>query len=169
MEHTVAFLKTCIHERALWHSATLEASVKKCIKVLCKHKKKFTAIAVCGYCAAIFGGIVAARMKKNIVLVRKPKEDEYRHSDRFVEGISNQSCVFIDDLISSGETVKKVVEGLRELKCTLYGVYLYNYYDDTICIQYTLNNIGNQYGTKILALGRDYTPTYTEGEFLPNV
>ena len=168
MEHTVGFLKTCTHERVLWHSNTLEISVKNCIKALRKHRKKFTAIAVRGYSAAIFGGIVASKMKKNIILVRKPKESEDRHSEKLVEGISNQSCVFIDDLIASGKTVEKVIEGLHELKCNLYGVYLYNCCGFTN-LQSTLDSIGKKYNIQPLALGNDYTPQYSESEFLPNV
>lgn len=163
MEHTVGRLKTCSHERCLWHSGVLETSIKNCLKALRKHKNKFTAVAVRGYSAAIFGGIIASRMKKNIILIRKPKVNESYHSEKSVEGIENQACVFIDDLIASGDTIRAVNDGLKSMNCTLYGVYLYNYCGSLESLQHTLNNLI----PNTLALGTDYTPCYSDIEFLP--
>lgn len=89
-----------------------------------KHSRHFDAIAVSGYSAALVAPIIAHRMKKNLILVRK--DSESRHSTYLVEGPVNQRYIIIDDIIDSGHTLKFIEERVATcLEGKLYGVYLY--------------------------------------------
>ena len=98
--------------------------IEKIIKALTPKIKKFDSIVVSGYSMALIGSIVAHTLKKNIVLVRKPSED--RISSYRAEGIHYQRCIIIDDLICSGFTFIRIIDGLKEIHCTTIGFMLYN-------------------------------------------
>jgi len=86
----------------------------------------FDAIAVRGMSGATMGSIVAHLMDKDLFLVRK--EGERTHSSRRLEG-PNGPCdyVIIDDLISSGETVKTIQQEIHtdfpEARCVAIALW----------------------------------------------
>ncbi len=125
----------CGHVDPLLRIDTLETAVKKCMKALKPHKDEFAAIAMSGYSSTIIGSVVAAKMRKNICIVRK--EDENCHSNYLVEGKPGQTYVFIDDLIASGRTLRRVYESMKQMRSKLYGVYLYL---DTVAEYYLEQN-----------------------------
>lgn len=68
----------------------------------------FDAIAFRGMSGALIAPTVALLMDKNLLMVRKP-EDSNNHSGRDVEGdTAARRYVIIDDLVSSGNTVRTI-------------------------------------------------------------
>jgi len=103
--------------------------VNRLVRILCaENAPKFEAVAFCGMSGSIIASCVAAKMKKDLILVRK--SDENRHSSFFIEtpvnGIKNY--IIIDDFISSGKTISFIIEQISTCyssrKCV--GIYLYN-------------------------------------------
>ena len=74
---------------------------------------KFDAIAVSGNSGTIFGGALAQKLKKELILVRK--ENDCGHSHYNIEGdYSSKKYIFVDDFISSGRTKKFVMTSLSK-------------------------------------------------------
>ena len=113
----------CGHVDPLLTADTLEKMVCTCLEALEAHKDNFDCIAVTGYSSTIIGAIVAGQLGKNINIVRK--DDENSHSPWSVEGAVGVRYIFIDDLVASARTLKRVHEKMKLMQCKLYGVYLY--------------------------------------------
>jgi len=73
------------------------------------HGYNYDAIAFRGLSGMLVAPIVALKLHKTILAVRKSDEDN--HSGRMVEGDYNaRRYVIIDDIVSSGQTVRDIVE-----------------------------------------------------------
>lgn len=72
---------------------------------------EFDAFIVSGLSGALMGSVVARSMRKQLMVVRKP---DNAHSPYKLENYSqNSRCIFLDDLISSGETFLHVRDTLK--------------------------------------------------------
>jgi hypoxanthine phosphoribosyltransferase len=70
-------------------------------------KKKFDSIAFRGMSGAIVAPIIAMKLKKNLIMVRKNGEET--HSLSKVEGFSrSKRYIIVDDFIESGETAANI-------------------------------------------------------------
>jgi len=116
-------ITACGHEKRLFTITKREQIICKAIKTLKKNKILFDAISVSGYSSAIIAPIIAHKLKKNIVLVRKSSEQRY--SNYSVEGQHGQRVLFLDDLIDSGKTFEWVKSGVETIGCRIVGIYLY--------------------------------------------
>lgn len=116
-------ITACGHEKKLFTITNRERIICKAIKTLKKTKFFFDAISVSGYSSAIIAPIIAHKLKKNIVLVRKSSEQRY--SNYSVEGQHGQRVLFLDDLIDSGKTFEWVKSGVETIGCHIVAVYLY--------------------------------------------
>jgi adenine/guanine phosphoribosyltransferase-like PRPP-binding protein len=76
----------------------------------------FDAIAFRGISGALVAPILAYRLNKSLLVVRKPKQtDETSHSGRRVEGDLNaRRYLIVDDFQSSGNTVQAIVEEISK-------------------------------------------------------
>jgi adenine/guanine phosphoribosyltransferase-like PRPP-binding protein len=119
----VPVMKACSHLEKLFDIKSRTIIVKELIALLKPHLDEFDAIAVSGYSMALVVPILAYKLKKEIILVRKDSEE--RHSSHNVEGKSDQRVVFVDDLISSRSTYNHVEKGLRTIDCTIVGIVMY--------------------------------------------
>lgn len=73
---------------------------------------EFDAIAFRGLSGSLIAPIVAMEMGKTLLAVRK---GEFSHSGRIVEGDYNaRTYVIVDDMISSGDTIKEIVKAITE-------------------------------------------------------
>ena len=88
------------------------------------HRKEFDGFVIQGYSMSIIGSIIAQKFRKEIALVRK--DSEQRNSHHKVEGSHNKKWVFLDDLISSEGTIKRCVEGVKDIGGTIVGICLWN-------------------------------------------
>lgn len=93
-------------------------------KNLKPHVETFDAIAISGYSMALIAPIIAHRLKKEMIIVRKEREP--CHSDLIFEGKENQKCIIIDDLVASGGTLSHINKNLKLHGCEIVGVALYH-------------------------------------------
>lgn len=87
----------------------------------------FDSIAFSGVSGALVAPMVASALGKELILVRK-KQDTDNHSGLRVEGfLDAQRYVFLDDLIGSGSTFRRVIEEVHGFapKATCIGIYQY--------------------------------------------
>jgi len=126
-------------------SLKLRSKTVNClIKLIKESGVEFDAIVLRGMSGAIIVPAVADRLKKPFIVCRK---DDKHHSSLQVEYQFDGTIaryIIIDDLISSGGTIKTIVEMMRneanrdkweeegqlskEIKCV--GIFLYNDYCD---------------------------------------
>jgi orotate phosphoribosyltransferase len=101
--------------------------IKSMIKLIKKEGIRFSTIVYRGHSGAIVAPAVAVQMRKNLALVRKPKESS--HSHRKVEGYlaEGMKYIIIDDFIDSGKTIKTITDAISDeafnAKCV--GVFLW--------------------------------------------
>lgn len=118
--------------------------VKKLKKLIRRAKEelkpfadRYEAVAFMGNSGAMFGPILAAATGKEMILVRKNKENS--HSTLNVEGYMNETehlrYIITDDLVSSGETLRTIRDRIEETckvlryyKPECVGVVLYRTY-----------------------------------------
>lgn len=113
-------MKQKLERSQFYHSYYLDGALylpytKKLIPKLIKKLKKydFDSIAFTGMSGALVAPIVAIKMNKPLIMVRK-EQDTDNHSHKKVEGfIDAKKYVIIDDCIASGKTrnhIKKMVK-----------------------------------------------------------
>lgn len=80
--------------------------IKLAVKKL--HGKQFEAFAFRGMSGALLAPPLALKMKKTLIMVRKPGQC---HTDRTVEGdAAAERYIIVDDFVSTGETIRTIVE-----------------------------------------------------------
>jgi orotate phosphoribosyltransferase-like protein len=90
----------------------LKNTASRAVKILKPHTKKFDTIAFRGLSGALIAPIVALRLNKKMVAIRK---GEKAHSYRMAEGdFSGKNYIIIDDLICSGDTLKQIKKSIEE-------------------------------------------------------
>ena len=73
---------------------------------------RFDAIAVRGISGLLVGVPLALRLDKQLIVVRKPKDDT--HSPYMVEGYAaGERYLIVDDFVSTGATVKEIQKALK--------------------------------------------------------
>lgn len=93
---------------------------------------KFDVLVGRGLSGALVVPIIAGAFGKRFGIVRKEDPDD-NHSGRTFEGTLGGRWLFVDDLISSGETFRAVHEavavraGESRFRTQCAGAYLYNY------------------------------------------
>lgn len=93
---------------------TAKHTVKQVIKMLRVRKIKFDAIACRGLSSMLIAPIVAMRMNKSLLCVRKRTSD--CHSSRMVEGdCGARRYIILDDFIDSGATITAIVKEIFEV------------------------------------------------------
>ena len=115
--------------------ADLPRVIERAVTKLAPHLERFEGIAVRGTSGLLVGPMVAATLKKPWCIIRKPGDGT--HSDyKAVEGwFGFRTYIIIDDLISTGGTLKAIQQLLRDYarsrghavtpRCM--GYYLYNW------------------------------------------
>lgn len=126
-KHT-AIIQGALYMRDVFRMEQRKVVIKRAVEVLRAARKQFPfdAIAFRGLSGCIIGPSIAEKLNVNIIAVRKP--DDGSHSSYMVEGAVNCDYVIIDDLISSGTTIKRIQkeiikECVEHGKCV--GVYFY--------------------------------------------
>lgn len=74
----------------------------------------FDAFAVRGVSGLIMAPIVAYLLDKHVIVVRKPKTEEYSHASQLVEvPITEGKYIVFDDFTGSGATAREIMERVR--------------------------------------------------------
>ncbi len=82
----------------------------------------FDAIAFQGLSGSLIAPILAFQLNKKMIVLRK----ENSHSKYKVEGyLEARRVIIIDDLISSGRTMKTIIGFLKSKECEILGVFMY--------------------------------------------
>jgi adenine/guanine phosphoribosyltransferase-like PRPP-binding protein len=87
--------------------------VDSCIEAL--RGRRFDAIAVAGVSGLTMGAILAHRLNKHLIVVRK--DGESRHSSYEVEGKvpdRTEKILIVDDFMSSGKTVRTIIQKVHQ-------------------------------------------------------
>lgn len=116
----------CSHMEPLLNPVVRKYTIDKCILDLKEHADRFDSIVISGYSMALIAPCVADALHKDIILVRKDNED--CHSSYYVEGILCQRYIIIDDLVCSGETLRRIQKKIGDhfySGAKLVGIYLY--------------------------------------------
>ena len=108
-----ADIRCAYHLDPVLNPTHIAATVKKMVTVLRKRIKKgddFDAIAVRGLSGTLIAPVLALKLKKTLLVVRKGEDC---HSSQTVEGdYGARSYVIVDDFVSSGRTVRAITEEL---------------------------------------------------------
>jgi hypothetical protein len=109
----------------------LPVMVRRCADVLRPHRTRFDFIAVSGLSGAIVGAPVALRLRRPLVVVRKPEDKHHGCSDLVGELDAVGRYVVLDDLISIGHTFTRIrcrlsLPGAHGVAPRYVGVYLYS-------------------------------------------
>lgn len=123
MKHTLN-LNCAPHLRPL----LLPKQLRKVVREACATLKTldFDAIAFCGLSGSLIAPILAMRLNKTLLAVRK--DDEVCHSPRKVEGdFGAKRYIIVDDFIDSGDTARGIIEKLEDAvsEATCIGFYAY--------------------------------------------
>jgi hypothetical protein len=103
--------------------AKLRKAVASTIKFL--KKKEFDAIAFRGLSGQLFAPIVALRLRKTLLAVRKGEDT---HSTQMVEGdFGARNYIIIDDFITGGNTVNQIIKEIHTIKPTMKCVGYFGY------------------------------------------
>lgn len=106
------------HTQKVFEPEALRKLLRDTVAIARVLKKEwlFNAIAVCGHSSLILGSLVAYRMKLPLLAVRKDRDDHCADSSR-VNGAFPRNCRFLilDDLISSGDTVKGIAKAVYKV------------------------------------------------------
>jgi adenine/guanine phosphoribosyltransferase-like PRPP-binding protein len=76
----------------------------------------------------LVGAPVSLILKKELVIVRKPGEQNHQFYGGTINARAlhaSPRCLFLDDLISMGDTRKRVLNGIQAHGGVLVGNYLY--------------------------------------------
>lgn len=90
-------------------------------------KHKFDSIAFTGHSGSLLAAPIALYLNKELIMVRKLRKDS--HSKIPVEGYkASKRYIIIDDLVSSGSTVKNVYKKVKKFapKAVCLGVFEVN-------------------------------------------
>lgn len=110
----------------------LNRAASALVKRLRNVKHKFDAVAFRGMSGALVAPIIASKLKKHIIMVRKPNDGS--HSSYACEGhVSSKAYIIVDDFISGGHTCKTVIDTIQkwqkehgETLAECYAIALYN-------------------------------------------
>lgn len=95
-------------------------TIETIVSNLTPHKDLFDSIAIRGMSGAMVGPIVAAKLGKEITIIRKPGTS---HADE-ITGLIGGKYIILDDFIEYGDTVQIIKKTLHK-KMEIVGIYLY--------------------------------------------
>lgn len=98
-------------------------------KALRERREEFDSIAVRGMSGALIGSIVSVRLKKPLVVVRKPGEEAHGSGLAVNAGNVGKRVLFLDDFVSTGRTKRAVIEVIEKLGGEVVLEYQYERYE----------------------------------------
>mgnify|MGYP000376143178 CR=1 FL=1 len=118
----------CNWEKVLRDGPSLKWLVAKLVRMLKKKEfaDKFDGIAISGYSMSLLSPIVAYKLGKDVCVV--PKAAERRNSSWEAEGKHSMRWLVIDDLVSSGSTLKRIDNAVKTIDGEIVGVILWHSY-----------------------------------------
>jgi adenine/guanine phosphoribosyltransferase-like PRPP-binding protein len=109
------------------HRDRQRVTVRKALKAL--RGKKFDAIAFRGLSGTLIGPLLAFKLNRTMLAVRKRKREG--HSGLMVEGDRGaRTYIIVDDFIQTARTVRSIIEEVKDFtddEAQCVGVYLTSY------------------------------------------
>lgn len=105
----------------------LKNACDKACKIIKSHKLRFSHIAFSGYSGALVASLVATKLNKKLIVVRKAGEKS--HGELLEGDNKSGSYIILDDFISYGGTVRRILRIIEKNSWVSYrcvGVVLYN-------------------------------------------
>lgn len=93
---------------------------------------KYDTIVVSGHSGVLIGPILARALRKKLFVVRKHEDCQSSHSNRPWIGQLGARWVMVDDFISSGATVTRVVKSVLQSVEAINGRYRYPTWDQNL-------------------------------------
>lgn len=130
MKHDAPYLGNAVN------SEMIAPVVTNLVKLIKESGVQFDTVVFRGMSGALIAPIIAHRLKKEIIFVRKSEDNS--HSSRYCEGhTQSQRFIIIDDFIASGETLRRCFKAIRDMadkfseweqsaRATCVGVFLYD-------------------------------------------
>ena len=113
----------CNWEKILREPKAVQKLIRALMPILKARATEFDGFVVCGYSMSLLAPILAYLLEKSIVVVTK--KGDLRHTVDKVEGIHGQRLLMVDDLISSGETLRHVANSVQDIAGQLAGLVLW--------------------------------------------
>lgn len=98
----------------------IPTTVRNVLRTIRQSKIEFDSIAFSGMSGALIAPIIALRLKKGMLVVRKESDESHGQP---VEGCHGDSYIILDDFVGMGSTVGHISEQLSEMRCV--GLFLY--------------------------------------------
>lgn len=123
------------HQCASWMRKAISRESCDTALELAAHRLKnvqFDTVVFTGVSGAIFAPVLAHKLGKEIVVVRKTMDT---HSDNTIEGYRHVSkYIIVDDFVSTGATVKYLIKRMHQFApdAICAGVYTYNTLPDGV-------------------------------------
>ena len=106
-------IRCASHLTVMLNPARAKYTAKKVVKMIKARGLKFDAIACRGVSSMLISPIVAMRLNKSLIVVRK---GEATHSSYIVEGDHGaRRYLIIDDFIDSGDTIRAITEEIYDV------------------------------------------------------
>ena len=102
---------------------SLEKIIRRIKRIIKKHKIKFDTIGFTGMSGSLVAPILAVRLKKKMLFVRK--NPNFSHGEK-IEGYLGGRVLVIDDFIETGKTIKRILNALEEVHTECSAIILYN-------------------------------------------
>jgi orotate phosphoribosyltransferase-like protein len=132
VSHTKRRLDAAGHTAVGLHLRVKNYVIKKSVSILKPKINDFDTIVCSGISGLLIAPIVADKLKKDLVIVRKPRREESRYSHNDVEGVKPGRYIIVDDLISSGNTITRIIDTIQDNEkhlleghSTCVGIYVY--------------------------------------------
>lgn len=107
--------------RPVFETDVLRKNVAKAVKILKRYE--FDSIAFRGMSGALIAPILALRLNKTLIMVRKENDGSHfnLYSGSLVEGDkAARSYVVVDDFVSTGETLYQIIKEIKEFNSAKY-------------------------------------------------
>jgi orotate phosphoribosyltransferase-like protein len=118
-------MQGCEHTTVILNNSIRRKIIDEAINSLSKISHQFDTIVCCGTSGLLVVPQICESLRKNILVVRKKKEQRY--SPFAYEGAVPKNYIIVDDLICSGSTIKHILNTIEEdcdsAKCL--GVYIF--------------------------------------------
>jgi adenine/guanine phosphoribosyltransferase-like PRPP-binding protein len=94
---------------------------------------EFDTVVGTGLSGAVAASQLSRALRKNLAVVRKPRDGS--HSSNPVEGVLGKRWLFVDDLISTGDTFRRTRAAIEKVcaerghEAEFVGAYLYEDYE----------------------------------------
>lgn len=143
---------TCPHLYRPLERSLADGMIKECCEKL--KPLDFDTFVFSGNSGALVAPILAYKMHKELIMVRKPNDDcASRHR---VEGFTaSKRYVIVDDLVSTGKTMARIlkgVQGFASREAELVGVLIYN-------TRELLHLSNSMYFKEVMGLAAEADPT----------